>query len=110
MDSSCTSAIPRHMKMTPQERCERVWVSSLQWKTCISVCNKTKASNLVSVSAFIPGWWLLVRWAKQDVRNSSHWVKRQTLPPEFKDSPPRILQLSVKRHYVWCRDILPVKP
>ena len=32
MDSWCTLAIPRHMKMTPKERYGLVWVSSMPWE------------------------------------------------------------------------------
>jgi Adenylate and Guanylate cyclase catalytic domain len=42
------------------------------------------------------GWSLLGTWAEQGVRNSSRWVKRQTLPPEFKDWLSLIPLLSVK--------------
>ena len=35
--------------------------------------------------AFIRGWSLLGRWAEQDVRNSWHWVKCQTLLAHSKD-------------------------
>src|SRR5215467_5573912 len=45
MDSWCTLAIPRHMKMTPKEQYEPVWVFSLRWKTSIPVCNRKKAFN-----------------------------------------------------------------
>ena len=49
MDSWCTLAIPRPMKMMPKERYVLAWVSSLPWETSIPVCNKPKVSNSLSV-------------------------------------------------------------
>ena len=49
MDSSCTLAIPRPMKMTPNEQYVLVWEFLLPWETSIPVCNKPKVSNSLSV-------------------------------------------------------------
>ena len=56
--------------MTPTEQYGLVWVSSMPWEASISVCNKPKVSNSLSVWVSILDWSLSVKWAKQDAKNS----------------------------------------
>src|SRR5438132_9593866 len=109
MDYSSTVATPWPTKTLRTEQDAQAWGSSLQWETSIPVCNQRRGSNSLSVSASIPGSALLGRWAVQSVRNSSPGVKRQTLPPAYKDWLRPLPWPSVTRHIACYRDMLPVK-
>ena len=67
---------------------------------------RAKVSNSLSVWASIQDWSLLVKWVKQDDRNSWPWAKCPTLLPVSKDWLHPIRLRSVKRHLDWSRAIL----
>ena len=109
MVSSCTLAIPRHMKMTHNEQYGLVWVFLLPWETSITVCNKTKVSQLAIRLGIHTG--LVVVGEMGESRATGTVGTRRSTKRLFRIqglAAPNTM-LSVKRPIDWSRGILSVR-